>query len=176
MKPTNAPPPETPGEYHAHGRHHSPDEMHSAGVEHEHSDINIRAVLGFATGLAVVVGVVCLIVWGIFVGLERYAASNDPLVSPLAAQPGQLPPEPRLLTNEPARLSEVRGEEASRLQGYGWVDQGAGVAHIPIEEAMKKIVERGLPTRAEAPANPRLGTMAPAMGESSSGRVLGDPK
>lgn len=171
MQPTNRPPHAAPGRQ-SHG-HHDPSDMHNEDVAHEHSDINIRAVLGFATGLALVTGVVFVLIWAVFTGLERYAASNDPQLSPLAAPAGQMPPEPRLLTNEPARLADVRAEESKRLHSYGWADQAAGVAHIPIEDAMKKIAERGLPTRAGAPADPRLGTMAPAMGESSGGRVLG---
>ena len=30
------------------------------------------------------------------------------------------------------------------LDSYGWVDKDAGVVRIPIEEAMKLTVERGL--------------------------------
>ena len=48
----------------------------------------------------VVVGVCALIVLGLFKFFESQAAANDPVVSPLAAPAGQLPPEPRLLTDE----------------------------------------------------------------------------
>jgi hypothetical protein len=169
MKPTSSHPPAAPAR---HG-HHDPAELDNADVDHEHSDINIRAVLGFALGLAIVTGVVFLLMWGLFVGLENNAASRDPQLSPHAVPAGQLPPEPRLLTNEPVVLRDMRDKETATLQGYGWVDQGAGVARIPIEEAKKKIVERGLPSRADAVSDPRFGTSAPAMGESSAGRVLG---
>lgn len=172
MKPTD--PHDAPARHASHGPH-DPSELHNEDVAHEHTDINIRAVVGFATGLAVATGVVAALMWGLFVGLERYAASNDPQLSPLAVPQGELPPEPRLLTNEPAVLRDVRTNEAKMLEGYGWVDEAAGVAHIPIEEAKKKLLERGLPLRPAGPVDARLGTMAPAMGESSSGRVLGSP-
>jgi hypothetical protein len=172
MKPTDPVRPGPDTTQHAHG-HHDPEDLHNADVDHEHSDINIRAVLGFATGLvAVTIGVFFLMALT-FNGLERNAASNDPQLSPLAVQPGQDPPEPRLLTNEPANLEKMRRGEAEQLHGYGWVDQAGGVARIPIDEAKKKLIERGLPTRPDVPEDPRLGTWAPAMGESSSGRVLG---
>lgn len=37
---------------------------------------------------------------------------------------------------EPA---EMRRAQAERLHGWGWVDRKAGVVHMPIEEAMKRV-------------------------------------
>jgi hypothetical protein len=37
------------------------------------------------------------------------------------------------------------------LNSYGWVDKNAGIARIPIREAMKLTVQQGLPTRQENP-------------------------
>ena len=161
----------------AHGGHHShgADEMHNADVAHEHSDINVRSILMFLGGLVVVAVAVAVLMWGMFIGLERYAVSTDPQLSPVAQPGGQLPPEPRLLTNEPQQLQKTRDAEMKALHGYGWTDQAAGVAHMPIEEAKKLILQRGVPVRAGQPVNPRLGTNAPSMGESSGGRVLGPP-
>lgn len=171
MKPTNPPPHGAPARQAPH--QHDPSERDNEAVDHEHSDINIRAVLGFAAGLVVVAIVVHLLMWGAFVWLERVAASNDPQLSPLAVEDGRLPPEPRLLTNEYNVLRDVRSSEMRTLQGSGWIDEAAGIARIPIDEAKKRIVEGGLPTRPGTPVDPRLGTMAPAMGESSGGRMLG---
>jgi hypothetical protein len=33
------------------------------------------------------------------------------------------------------------------LAGYSWVDRNAGIVRIPIDEAIKKTLERGLPAR-----------------------------
>ncbi len=43
------------------------------------------------------------------------------------------------------QLAAQRGQEIAQLNGYGWVNQTAGVAHIPIERAMALIGEQGLP-------------------------------
>jgi len=32
------------------------------------------------------------------------------------------------------------------LNSYGWVDEKAGVARIPIQQAMKRLATKGLPT------------------------------
>jgi hypothetical protein len=69
---------------------------------------------------------------------------------PLAAgQESRLPPEPRLQTNPRQDLRDLRSAEDTVLTGYGWVDKNAGIARIPIGEAMKLTVERGLPARQE---------------------------
>ena len=141
-------------------------------VDHEHSDINVRKVLMFGAGLIAVTVVCQLLVWALFGMLERQAAANDPQLSPLAIPAGKLPPEPQLQTNEPAGLAKFRALEAETLEGYGWVDQPMGVARMPIAEAKKLIAERGLPVRAGAPPDPRVGTPAPAMGEASGGRNI----
>ena len=67
-------------------------------------------------------------------------------------------PAPQLLTNEPMALEKYRAEQLKRLQGYGWVDEKTGVAHMPIDEAKKLIVVRGLPVRADTTVTPTLGT------------------
>jgi hypothetical protein len=79
---------------------------------------------------------------------------------------------PQLLTNEPVALEKQRSEELKRLHGYGWVDQKTGVAHLPIDEAKKLLVQRGVPVREGEPVAPALGTRLPARGEASGGRVI----
>ncbi len=157
---------------HAAGPGHSGDTHDNEEVQHEHSDINVRAVLMFGAGVIVVTVVCQVLMWVLFGVLERQAASNDPQLSPLAIPAGKLPPEPQLQTNEPAGLAKFRATEAQTLEGYGWVDQPLGVARMPIAEAKKLLVERGLPVRAGAPLDSRVGTHAPAMGEASGGRLV----
>ncbi len=144
---------------------------HNTSVAHEHSDINIRTVVLSAVALAAVVGIVFVVIWGVFRLFERQAAAQDARVSPLAIPSGQLPPEPRLQTNESEGLKTFRAAETERLEGYGWVDEKAGVAHIPIEAAEKLLLERGLPVRAGA-TDPSEGTHAPAYGEANGGRSI----
>jgi hypothetical protein len=160
------------------GAHHYSDaEMHNEDVAHEHSDINVRTVLAFGAGMAVVVVASALVVLIVLRVLERQEASNDPQISPVAAPVGQEPPAPQLLTDEPGNLRRVRAEESNALDRYGWVDEHAGVAHVPIEEAKKLLIQHGLPVRASgAVDDPRMGTHAPAYGEASGGRTIAIPK
>jgi hypothetical protein len=154
------------------GHHYTDEEMHNLDVAHEHSDVNFRNVLAFAAALAVVVAVAAGLMYGLFVVLEKQAESRDPQVSPFAPAEGQAPKGPRLLTNEPGNLRRFNQEEDSKLQGYGWMNQGGGIAHVPIDLAKKLVVEHGLAARTGVTADETLGTHAPAYGEASGGRTI----
>ena len=158
-------------------KHHEPlytDALHNEDVAHEHSDVDIRPLLMFAFGLAGVTAVVMLLMVGVSKVLEGQAAKNDPVVSPQAIPAGQLPPQPRLQTNEPATLNKQRQMEAEALAEYGWTDLSKTNVRIPIAEAKKKLLHDGLPTRADVSVDERLGTRwaGAARGESSSGRIV----
>ncbi len=69
-------------------------------------------------------------------------------------------PMPRLQINDEADLRALRAKENAELQGYRWVDRKAGIVHIPIDEAMKKLVDHpqkaralGIKIRQESVAN-----------------------
>jgi hypothetical protein len=132
---------------------------HSAGahtddgaIHHETSDVNILAILGFGAGLFAVALVIHFGIWLLFRYFDAREAVRVPVAYPLAASQGtQLPPEPRLQTNPREDMRELRLKEDELLSSYGWVDQRAGVVRIPISEAMKLTVQRGLPARQEKP-------------------------
>jgi hypothetical protein len=143
---------------HHHDDHLYSDAHHNEDVAHEHSDVNVRALLIFCVGLVVVAAVVHVAMWGLFTVFERQAAANDPVLSPLARPAGQLPPEPRLLTNEPQNLQRFRASLAEGLEG--------------IDAAKKQLLQQGLPVRADAPTDAWLGLRSQTWGESSSGRAI----
>jgi hypothetical protein len=120
-----------------------------ADVHHDTSDVNTRGVLAFGAGLVVLAVVIHFFLWllfGYFASRESQGAARQ---FPLAAdQQNRLPPEPRLQINPRQDLVDLRRREDAILNTYGWVDRNAGIVRIPIEEAMRLTVERGLPARA----------------------------
>jgi hypothetical protein len=163
------------------------DEYHGSldnpDVERETTDVNVRAIIGFAVGLFAVTAVIFVLMYGLFWYFDREAAKNDPPVSPLARPSVEMPRSnvgdpyfgqgqgPQLLTHEPSVLAKHRKGEQDVLESYGWVDEKSAIARMPISEAKKLILQRGLPARADA-ADPSLGTRAATFGESSSGRTI----
>ena len=125
---------------------------------HERRDIPVKLIgqflLALLIGGVLVVGAVGLL-WWVF-------GSNQPqaVVSPWSG-PRELPPGPRLQVDPKTELRTYLESEQKRLSTYGWVDQSAGVAHIPIERAMDLLLERGVPTR-QSPAQAAAAQPAPA--------------
>jgi hypothetical protein len=120
-------------------------------VHHEESDIEIRGVLIFAAGLLVTAVGISFIVWLLFSYFNAREARQGTPEFPLAAtEEHRLPPEPRLQTNPREDLRGLMDAEQRTLTTYGWVDRNAGIVRIPIDEAMRLTVQRGLPARETA--------------------------
>ena len=126
-----------------HSREHDNPE-----VVHEESDVNVAAILRYGAGL-LLVGVIVFVFLAWLLGVyERQYARAQTQVYPMAAgQQDRLPPEPRLQNDPQQELRDLRAKQEQLLTGYGWVNKEAGVARIPIDEAMRMVVERGLPVR-----------------------------
>src|SRR3954454_11661804 len=144
---------------------HAPEVVDQA-VQHEESDVNIRAIFGFGIGLFVVAVVVHVAIYLLFVFFSnRQETANSVRQYPLpAGQENCLPPEPRLQINPRQDLQDLRAQEDQLLNGYSWVDRNAGVVRIPIGEAMKLTVQRGLPVR-PSPSQPRTQSSATGTGK-----------
>jgi hypothetical protein len=134
---------------------HSSADVDNASVHHEHSDIDIAGIFKFTVGLIVVAAAVHAVIWFMFVSFEATAAGAD-VRNPLrVGDDVRLPPEPRLQVEPRQDLSAYLEREAALLGGYHWIDQSAGVVRIPIDEAMKRVVERGVPTRSVPESSPQ---------------------
>src|SRR5438067_791179 len=125
-------------------------------VHHETTDIDIRGVFTFGIGLLVAAAVIHVAVWLLFRLLADEHAQRVAPEYPLAvSQHERVPPEPRLQPAPPLwktpreDLQDFRQQEDQILTNYGWVDRNAGIVRIPIGEAMKLTVQRGLPARQE---------------------------
>ena len=115
---------------------------------HEESDVNTAGVFGFALGLTGAGVIIAFVVWVFFTFLLSVAERPVTPEYPLATeQQNRLPPEPRLQSDPRQDLLNFRRHEDELLTSYGWVDKNAGIVRIPIEQAIKMTLERGLPTR-----------------------------
>ena len=135
------------------------------GLGFEGQDLGSKPIYGFLISLVVIGILIYYGIWGMFHMLDAYSRRHEGPVNPMvqAEQDTREPdaprtnakiqrefPEPRLEDNERTELAPFRYQEEQILNSYGWVDQNAGVARIPIQRAMELIVQRGLPTAPQA--------------------------
>jgi hypothetical protein len=92
-----------------------------------------RAVTFAAMGFLAFVGI-SLVVLHIFYRMQ---------ISQVVFVPPTPFAKPRLQTNDAGDLAKLQAEQRDRLNRYSWVDRDNGIAAIPIEDAMKRVVARG---------------------------------
>jgi hypothetical protein len=102
--------------------------------DYEGGDLDLR---GLRRGAYVIVGgIVCALVAGALMLREEGPAANTP-PHPFQGTTPLLQPAP-----QPDRVRYF--DEKRRVTGsYGWVDRRAGIARIPVDEAMKLMAARG---------------------------------
>jgi hypothetical protein len=139
-----------------------------AELERKIDDINVWAIVRFAIGL-LILGIISYI--GLY-GLlrlfehERLAAEAPPPSMTRTAEE-RLPPPPRLqmMPGSPSEhktpeyeMTAMLEEENTTLNSYGWVDKNAGVVRIPISDAMKLLLEKGVAMRPSPAAQSGTGS------------------
>jgi hypothetical protein len=155
---------------------HSADDQYletPPGSSYEHTDAHVGPLVKFALWLVIAAIVTVVGTAGMYWLLIR--ESTDRVATrryPLAVNQGlRLPAAPTLQQFPANEFYEFRTQEEAELHSYGWVDKNAGTVHIPIEDAMRLTLERGLLSRgpdASKPVEP-VGMMP---SDSSSGRML----
>jgi hypothetical protein len=153
---------------------HTVDNGRSESGAYETRDVKIRPLVVFIAGLTIVGVFTYLVVYVLFRLFSGQAAQQDAQVatssmSRPAPVPGEerLPPEPRLQANPAVDMERLREQEDAILTTYGWVDRQAGIARMPIDVAMRQILEEGLPVRQPDGAPPAAG--APATDKAPRG-------
>jgi len=121
-------------------------------IRYEKTDAHPRPLYHFLFWISVVALVTAAFSWAVFAWMKTFHSSSSERAS-MAPADTQLPPGPRLQTREPLDLAAFRKEEHEILTTYGVVDREKGLYRIPIDEAMKLTLQRGLPTAgADTPA------------------------
>jgi hypothetical protein len=110
-----------------------------------HDGIDIRKVTRIGLGIIVALVVVVAAAVGLTRRLDELPAG------------GVMPPPatwisgPVLETDPQARLGRYLQDKQARLQGYAWIDRQAGIARIPLEQAMRALTEQGAASQGKAP-------------------------
>jgi hypothetical protein len=160
--------------------HVTPDVTHiqNPDVSHEASDVHVGSIVKFVVGLFVLTVITFVLMKLLYNVLENRAANADPPARPMAMSENErLPPEPRLQAAPGFGVNLGEGKERINLQLRepqaefnemsriwkdtleGKPDPRTGKSSMPIEEAMKRVVEDGsLKSRPAADGQQPMGT------------------
>lgn len=161
-------------------------------TEFEHEDLATRGIYAFMIGLVVSGVVIYFIIVGMYSFLDKYERSQMTTASPLVTSSGAMTRvmaqddvdklfkengAPMLETNERGQFRDFLMDQEEQLNSYGWVDEKAGVAHIPIERAMELMVQRGVPVCPQGCADAKTTTASKAaVAPKSAGKGKGSAK
>jgi len=120
-------------------------------VSFEAQDVQPSPILKFIWWLGVTVVLSFILSLGLYKGLKSYWASTYDEPSPMRPAGPEYPPEPRLQA-VPGHLVDPQQDmrnkvkaDTSENEKLGWIDQKAGIAQIPVKDAMQLIIDKGLP-------------------------------
>lgn len=139
------------------------DSIVNPETHHEKSDVDVRALLWFVVifiGFAIVSHLLLYVMFHFFAQLAR-GTTNSPLTMIGRSADASVPPMPRL---QPFRTKDEKGvdvapnastpavdmvlmrsEQETALNEAGWVDKQRGIVRMPINNAKRIVVQRGLP-------------------------------
>jgi hypothetical protein len=122
-----------------------------AAPGYETRDANAGGVFKFLVALGVVLVASALVCWGLFHYFSGHAMDHAATDSPFA-DTRQLPLGPQLQVNPREDWLRFREEQQQALETYAWENRSAGIARVPIEEAMDLLVKKGVPVQGATPA------------------------
>ena len=162
---------------HAHAAHHTADDQYletPPGAGYEHTDAHVGPMIKFALWLVISAIIVHIGLAGMYWLLIRESTERvESQQYPLAIDtPPRLPAEPRLQQFPRNELYEHRLRENTRLGSYGYVDKNSGTVHIPIEDAMRLMLERGVLTSRPADTSRPTEQVDVFPSDASSGRMM----
>lgn len=128
-------------------------------VSFETQDVRPSVIEKFLMYLGITIILSYVLVLGLYRGLKSYWANSYPQPLPSRVEAGPtMPPEPRM-QGMPGHFTDPQQDLRNKLTAdnqanrtLGWIDEKAGIAQIPVKDAMQLIVEKGLPAVTPLPA------------------------
>jgi len=125
----------------------------NADVAFESSDIDTRTILSYLLYLALSVAAAFIVSVFIFNFTSKMAADSDTPMAPVhRGVKATMPSEPMLqgipghTTDPQLDMRDKREKDEAANEKLDWINKQAGIAQIPVDEAMKIIVSKGLPS------------------------------
>jgi hypothetical protein len=132
-----------------------PHSVPAGSPGYETRDANTTGVLTFLAVLGTVIVVVAVFCYSLFRYYSAHAQNPAATESPFA-DTRQVPPGPQLQVYPREDWLKFREEQQKSLETLDWQNRSAGIARVPVEEAMDLLVKKGVPVQGEpsaAPAN-----------------------
>ena len=140
-----------------HGAENAPQHTE---VSFEARDVRTSSIFAFLGYMAVAIAASYAIAYFVLNTTQKMAEKSYTPPPPVRENIGAtLPPEPRLQgvpghQQDPQQdLREKIQQDSEANEKLGWIDEKAGIAQIPVKDAMKLVAEKGLSAAPAPPAD-----------------------
>jgi hypothetical protein len=122
-----------------------PPSLRGSAPEGLDRDIRVRRIVRSALGVVVLIAIAAAASALFFFRLrdELRRADPPPPLLPEARAP-EVPPGPHLQASPARDMAAYLARERAVMESYGWSDEAAGTARIPIDRAIDLYVDAGL--------------------------------
>jgi hypothetical protein len=128
---------------HGHGHDAGPASPESVATGHELSDARVRPLVFSVVGIFILLFVSFGLIFGMLALVGNSVADASHQLDPTAIQ-AQLPTGPLLEQNPDQATDAIIAEQNAQLTSYGWVNERAGTARIPIDRAKELLLQQGV--------------------------------
>lgn len=160
-------------------------------AQHETSDVNIKAIVGFGVFLVVSGIILHVALYGLYIFFDKMADKRNPPPNPMMKVERPLGSDtmsaesqaetakrlnrtfggnalnPMLQVDDVHDMDMMRKSQDTQMSEYQWMNKGTGSVRIPIQRAMDLIVERGLPNVPAPPPGKAAAGAAAAAGANA---------
>ena len=148
-------------------REQSAEHIQNPAVSHDTTDVNVRAVLVTLAVMVLAAILINALIAALLKYFEHTYSADEPQANPMKIgrtlpgppDPVKDFPQPQLQPDPVGDRNKTAAQEELWLNTYGWVDKNAGVAHVPIADAMDMFLQQqssaAPPAGAGKPAAPR---------------------
>jgi hypothetical protein len=114
---------------------------------HEPRDASVPWIFGIVVFLICSVALIEIALGGLLNRFKHHPAPTDYFQPIRQAVPSVAGSFPRLQVAPRLDLAQFRAREDEQLTNYGWIDPASGIVRVPIERAMERVLQKGLPVR-----------------------------
>ena len=162
----------------------------SGEAQHETSDVNIKAIVGFGIFLVISGIVIHFLLYGFYKVLDSTIEGQNPPANPMMKVERPEAPtmsaesreetakrlnrtfggnalNPMLQIDDVHDMDMMRKSQDTQMAEYQWMNKDIGSVRIPIDRAMDLIVERGLPNVPMLPPGKAAANAAAAPGANA---------
>ncbi len=121
--------------------HHQETDLTNEDIQYEKTDLKISWLISAAAAIFLVTLGAMFLIMTLIGGLDTRREALSPTALPLVdvrptPPPPRLQPNPIDRTTAEEQMVEMYEENAEILTTYQWVDEEAGIARIPIDDAI----------------------------------------